>query len=80
MIAIRGHHLLLRSDSYTHRTSRENTCSNTFVPSGDVLQAAAFTGEGDALTTEVVCWAHARRKIHDVYVISKNMTVDLTSK
>uniref|UniRef100_UPI000D5961E9 IS66 family transposase n=1 Tax=Escherichia coli TaxID=562 RepID=UPI000D5961E9 len=45
-------------------------------PFRGILQADAFTGydrlfsaerEGGALT-EVACWAHARRKIHDVYI------------
>ena len=31
--------------------------------------------EGGALT-EVVCWAHARRKIHDVYISSKSATAE----
>ena len=31
--------------------------------------------EGDALT-EVACWAHARRKIHDVYISSKSATAE----
>ncbi|WP_169752089.1 IS66 family transposase, partial [Escherichia coli] len=44
-------------------------------PFRGILQADAFTGydrlfsaerEGGALT-EVACWAHARRKIHDVH-------------
>ncbi|EHX83864.1 hypothetical protein ECDEC14C_4682, partial [Escherichia coli DEC14C] len=49
-----------------------------------ILQADAFTGydrlfsaerEGSALT-EVACWAHARRKIHDVYISSKSATAE----
>ncbi|WP_420197144.1 IS66 family transposase [Escherichia coli] len=31
--------------------------------------------EGGALT-EVACWAHARRKIHDVYISSKSATAE----
>ncbi|EES3797877.1 TPA: IS66 family transposase [Escherichia coli] len=50
----------------------------------DILQADAFTGydrlfsaerEGGALT-EVACWAHARRKIHDVYISSQSATAE----
>lgn len=49
-----------------------------------VLQADAFKGydslfsaerEGGALT-EVACWAHVRRKIHDVYISSKSATAE----
>ena len=48
------------------------------------MQADAFSGydrlfcagrEGGALT-EVACWAHARRKIHDVYISSKSTTAE----
>ncbi|HAO0898034.1 TPA: IS66-like element ISEc23 family transposase, partial [Escherichia coli] len=53
-------------------------------PFRGILQADAFTGydrlfsaerEGGALT-EVACWAHARRKIHDVYISSKSATAE----
>ncbi|EHX91946.1 transposase IS66 family protein [Escherichia coli DEC14D] len=53
-------------------------------PFRGILQADAFTGydrlfsaerEGSALT-EVACWAHARRKIHDVYISSKSATAE----
>ncbi|EMR8334482.1 IS66 family transposase [Escherichia coli] len=53
-------------------------------PFRGILQADAFTGydrlfsaerEGSALT-EVVCWAHARRKIRDVYISSKSATAE----
>ena len=53
-------------------------------PFRGILQADAFTGydrlfsaerEGGALT-EVVCWAHARRKIRDVYISSKSATAE----
>ncbi|MCB4443902.1 transposase, partial [Escherichia coli] len=47
-------------------------------------QADAFAGydrlfsaerEGGALT-EAGCWAHARRKIHDVYISTKSATAE----
>ena len=53
-------------------------------PFRGILQADAFTGydrlfsaerEGGALT-EVACRAHARRKIHDVYISSKSTTAE----
>ncbi len=53
-------------------------------PFRGILQADAFSGydrlfsaerEGGALT-EVACWAHARRKIHDVYISSKSATAE----
>ncbi|MWP27127.1 IS66 family transposase, partial [Escherichia coli] len=53
-------------------------------PFRGILQADAFSGydrlfsaecEGGALT-EVACWAHARRKIHDVYISSKSTTAE----
>ncbi|WP_373880362.1 IS66 family transposase, partial [Martelella alba] len=53
-------------------------------PFHGVLQADAFTGydrlfstsrEGGALI-EAACWAHARRKIHDVYIGSKSATAE----
>ncbi|STI72438.1 transposase [Escherichia coli] len=53
-------------------------------PFRGILQADAFTGydrlfsaerEGGALT-EVACRAHARRKIHDVYISSKSATAE----
>ncbi|CAJ1281395.1 IS66 family transposase ISEc23 [Escherichia coli] len=53
-------------------------------PFRGILQADAFTGydrlfsaerEGGALT-EAACWAHARRKIHDVYISSKSATAE----
>lgn len=53
-------------------------------PFRGILQADAFTGydrlfsaerEGDALT-EAGCWAHARRKIHDVYISTKSATAE----
>ncbi len=49
-----------------------------------VLQADAFAGydrlfstsrEGGVLT-EAACWAHARRKIHDVYISSQSATAE----
>ena len=67
-----------------HRTIRVNIRSNTFVPSRGILQADAFAGydrlfsaerEGGALT-EAGCWAHARRKIHDVYISTKSATAE----
>ncbi len=80
MIAMWVRHLLQRSGSRTRRTGRGKTPGATPPPpSGGILQADAFTGydrlfsaerEGGALT-EVACWAHARRKIHDVYISSK---------
>ncbi len=79
MTGMRAHQSHRRSGSPTHQTGRENIRYNTFVPSGGILQADAFSGydrlfsaerEGGALT-EVACWAHARRKIHDVYISSK---------
>ncbi|EFA4518054.1 IS66 family transposase, partial [Escherichia coli] len=53
-------------------------------PFRGILQADAFTGydrlfsakrEGGALT-EAGCWAHARRKIHDVYISTKSATAE----
>ena len=53
-------------------------------PFQGILQADALSGcdrlfsggrEGGALT-EVACWAHARRKIHDVYISSKSVTAE----
>lgn len=53
-----------------------------------VLQADAYGGydrlfsaerEGGALT-EAACWAHARRKIHDVYISSKSATAEESLK
>ncbi|MUV02031.1 IS66 family transposase, partial [Escherichia coli] len=53
-------------------------------PFRGILQADAFSGydrlfsakrEGDA-QTEVACWVHARRKIHDVYISSKSATAE----
>ncbi|EHP63482.1 Transposase IS66 family protein [Escherichia coli] len=46
------------------------------------LQTDAFTDydrlfsakRGGGALTEVTCWAHARRKIHDVYISSKSAT------
>ncbi len=84
MIAMWVRHLLQRSGSRTRRTGRGKHPSNTSAPSGGILQADAFTGydrlfsaerEGGALT-EVACWAHARRKIHDVYISSKSATAE----
>lgn len=49
-----------------------------------MLQADAFAGydrlfsterEGGPLT-EAVCWAHARRKIHDVYISTQTATAE----
>ncbi|WP_284530778.1 IS66 family transposase, partial [Shigella dysenteriae] len=49
-----------------------------------ILQADAFNGydrlfsaerEGGALT-EAGCWAHARRKVHDVYISTKSATAE----
>ncbi|EOF6138215.1 transposase, partial [Salmonella enterica] len=49
-----------------------------------VLQADAFAGynrlfsaerEGGPLT-EAACWAHARRKIHDVYISTQTATAE----
>ena len=53
-------------------------------PFRGILQADAFAGydrlfsaerEGGALT-EAGCWAHARRKIHDVYISTKSATAE----
>lgn len=53
-------------------------------PFRGILQADAFNGydrlfsagrEGGALT-EAGCWAHARRKIHDVYISTKSATAE----
>lgn len=53
-------------------------------PFWGILQADAFNGydrlfsaerEGGALT-EAGCWAHARRKIHDVYISTKSATAE----
>lgn len=53
-------------------------------PFSGVLQADAYTGydrlftperEGGALT-EAACWAHARRKIHDVHISTKSATAE----
>ncbi len=75
---MRVRHLLRRSGSRTHRTGRKHP-EQHLRPFRGILQADAFTGydrlfsaerEGSALT-EVACWAHARRKIHDVYISSK---------
>ncbi len=53
-------------------------------PFRGILQADAFAGydrlfsaerEGSALT-EAGCWAHARRKIHDVYISTKSATAE----
>ena len=53
-------------------------------PFRGILQANAFAGydrlfsaerEGGALT-EAGCWAHARRKIHDVYISTKSATAE----
>ncbi|WP_139769417.1 IS66 family transposase, partial [Salmonella enterica] len=53
-------------------------------PFRGILQADAFSGydrlfsaerEGGALT-EAGCWAHARRKIHDVYISTKSATAE----
>ncbi|EFK2540383.1 IS66 family transposase, partial [Escherichia coli] len=53
-------------------------------PFRGILQADAFSGydrlfsakrEGGA-QTEVACWVHARRKIHDVYISSKSTTAE----
>ncbi|WP_350449330.1 IS66 family transposase [Escherichia coli] len=83
MIAMWVRHLLQRSGSRTRRTGRGNTGA-TPPPLPGILQADAFTGydrlfsaerEGGALT-EVACWAHARRKIHDVYISSKSATAE----
>ncbi|VCZ23805.1 Putative transposase (identified by ISEscan HMM) [Escherichia coli] len=77
-------HLLQRSGSRTRRTGRGNTPEQHLRPFRGILQADAFTGydrlfsaerEGGALT-EVACWAHARRKIHDVYISSKSATAE----
>ncbi len=76
-------HLLQRSGSRTRRTGRE-TPEQHLRPFRGILQADAFTGydrlfsaerEGGALT-EVACWAHSRRKIHDVYISSKSATTE----
>ncbi len=83
MIAMWVRHLLQRSGSRTRRTGRGNT-EQHLRPFRGILQADAFTGydrlfsaerEGGALT-EVACWAHARRKIHDVYISSKSATAE----
>lgn len=53
-----------------------------------VLQANAFAGydrlfsaerEGGPLT-EAACWAHERRKIHDVYISTQTATAEETLK
>ncbi len=76
-------HLLQRSGSRTRRTGRKHP-EQHLRPFRGILQADAFTGydrlfsaerEGGALT-EVACWAHARRKIHDVYISSKSATAE----
>ncbi len=77
-------HLLQRSGSRTRRTGRGKHPEQHLRPFRGILQADAFTGydrlfsaerEGGALT-EVACWAHARRKIHDVYISSKSATAE----
>lgn len=79
-----GRHLLQRSGSRTRRTGRGPPPEQHLCPFRGILQADAFTGydrlfsaerEGGALT-EVACWAHARRKIHDVYISSKSATAE----
>ena len=81
---MRAHQSHRRSGSPTHQTGRENIRYNTFVPSGVScrrMHSAVTIGcsvrerEGGALT-EVACWAHARRKIHDVYISSKSTTAE----
>lgn len=70
---------LRRSGSPTHRTIRVNIRSSTFVPSGvscrQMRSQVTIGCEGGALT-EAGCWAHARRKIHDVYISTKSATAE----
>lgn len=66
-----------------HRTDRETPQQHLRHYHG-VLQADAFAGydrlfsaerEGGPLT-EAACWAHARRKIHDVYISTRTATAE----
>ncbi len=52
-------------------------------PFRGILQADAFNGydrlfsaEREGALTEAGCWAHARRKIHDVYISTKSATAE----
>ncbi|MCW7292295.1 IS66 family transposase [Escherichia coli] len=84
MTGMRAHQSHRRSGSPTHQTGREKHPVQHLRPFRGILQADAFSGydrlfsaerEGGALT-EVACWAHARRKIHDVYISSKSATAE----
>ena len=59
-----------------------NTPEQHLRPFRGILQADAFTGYDRLFSAErkvvhwpeVACWAHAQRKIHDVYISSKSAT------
>ncbi|EMQ4087068.1 hypothetical protein WGY28_004686 [Escherichia coli] len=58
--------MLRRLGSRTYRADREKILSNTFA---DRLFSTEREG---GILIEVTFWPHAHRKIHDVYISSKN--------
>ncbi len=71
MTAMPGQRWHLQCGSLTARTEKASMQTHLACFSG-VLQADAYAGFNELYRnggiTEAACWAHARRKIHDVHV------------
>ena len=67
---------------FAYSPNRQETPEQHLRPFQGILQADAFTGYDRLFSAErggadrSACWAHARRKIHDVYISSKSATAE----
>ncbi len=72
MTAMQGQRWHLQCGSLTARTEKASIRRLILPASSGVLQADAYAGFNELYRnggiTEAACWAHARRKIHDVHV------------
>ena len=70
-----------QSGSHTRKIARASILANTTTPSEVALQADAYAGFQHLYGKDIyeaACWAHARRKFHEIHIVHASPTTTET--